>query len=175
MRYISSVCSGWTQGSSISCSVPEKASRRYPDVMPEPTQLAPFNTKEQQLPLDVHAPYSISRARVSPATLWRKLFSSACITTQSSWPYKLFFKLQNSSANIPSGLLLLLKSCVALKPIKIAVTWSPVTYTTLVDFSFTSLIRQVRARHCIFAGFLILLLVLRCALFVCVSIHHTNN
>lgn len=39
--------------------------------MPKPTQLAPFNLKEQwlcsELPLDVQAPHAISKAEASPS------------------------------------------------------------------------------------------------------------
>ena len=49
-----------------------EAFRRHPDQMPEPPQLAPLYTKEQQLyselPLDVRAPHPISNAEPGHST-----------------------------------------------------------------------------------------------------------
>ncbi len=74
MRYIiPPACSGSTQGYPTSWTCPEnlqrKAPRRHPDQMSKPPQLAPFDMKEQwlysELPLDVWAPYPISKAEPS--------------------------------------------------------------------------------------------------------------
>ena len=71
-----------------------EAPRRHPDQMPEPPQLAPFETKEQLL----SSPLLTLSLRLSPATLRRKLILAiwdliGCIrdlvlsvTTQCSWP-----------------------------------------------------------------------------------------
>lgn len=74
MRHIiPPAASGSATESPPSCLCPEnlqrEASRRHPNQMPDPPQLAPFEAKEQQLyselPGDVRAPHPISKAEPS--------------------------------------------------------------------------------------------------------------